>query len=146
MFSGPREREHSFKIMIFFVNKIFLKQSVYILFIRCKLYVAAVINLQFIVTMFITIMCICISPFCWKVYVFILLNIVHIEPRCPVQLCWCCSFANGSLVNIISRILTTHGWIWSNPVHHSDLWMSLFPLGVHSVLSRKLDILQPYHR
>ena len=36
----------------FFVNKIFLKQSVYVLYIRCKLYAAAVISLRFIVTVY----------------------------------------------------------------------------------------------
>ena len=52
MFSGPRERRHLFKIIFFFVNKIFLKQSVYVLYIRCKLYAAAVISLRFIVTVY----------------------------------------------------------------------------------------------
>ena len=35
----------------------------YILFIRCKLYAAGVISLQFILTMFVIILCICISQF-----------------------------------------------------------------------------------
>ena len=66
----------------------------YILFIRWKfLYAAAVISLQFIVTMFIIILCICIYVYiyihCWKVPVFILLNIVHIEIQHPVRLRWC---------------------------------------------------------
>ena len=34
-----------------------------ILFIRCKLYAAGVISLQFILTMFVIILCICISQF-----------------------------------------------------------------------------------
>ena len=42
---------------------------------------------------------------CWKVPVFILLYIVHIELQYPVR--WCYGFANGSLVIIISRILIT---------------------------------------
>ena len=64
------------------------KQGVYFTyyFIRCKLYAAAVISVQFIVTMFIIILCICISLFCWKVPVFILLNIAHIQLQHPVRL------------------------------------------------------------
>ena len=65
---------------------------VYILFIRSKfLYAAAVISLQFTVAMFIITLCIYIYIYiyCWKVPVFILLNIVHIEIQHPLRLRWC---------------------------------------------------------
>ena len=100
---------------------------------RCRLYAAAVISLQFIVTIFIIILYYYIYIYRYIIYIYIiyiyiyihihiyiyiyilyrkvsvftLLNIVQIELQHPVRIQWCYGFANGSLVNIISMIFIT---------------------------------------
>ena len=105
--------------VINFIPMYFQKKCLlYIIFIRCKLYAAAVIKLRFIVAMLIIILCICISLFSWEVYVLILFIfflfisylidlIVYTEPQFPFRIRWCYGFANGSFVNTISTILVT---------------------------------------
>lgn len=70
-----------------------------------------------------------VSLFSWKVYVIMLLNKVHIAPEFPARL-QCYGFANGSLVNTISRILAMH----SISLIHSSASTTIC---IHLVMSRK---------
>ena len=64
-----------------FSDKVFNIHTIY----GHKLYAATVFSLQSVFTMFIVTLCIFLSLFCRKFYVFILLNMVHIELQCFVR-------------------------------------------------------------